>query len=403
MDWSLGQLIQAEQYPQDVYWPDDLEAFIPVPFDLNTYHTASIDQQRVQLFIKGIHSEQLIPLVWLDEEQQQRCVLDIPLWIKALQNELYRREHKKPITAMLPFHYHHIPGELRNTIASFLVKVNAQSGQKKNLFPRSIHNCGAEIFLGVCSARWGKDVLPKLILTHDIDTKAGFEWVERIAQIEEDCGFRSSWNIVPKHYSLNTSILDSLLERGHEIGLHGIWHNNSEAFLKEKQLVKQLETVKPIIEKYSIRGYRSPSWYKTQTMFKALSKYFIYDLSCLDNDMICPGGSGGVGFMRPFRLESGLIEFPCTLPFEVPLFNQKHPDDLVEFWKPKIQFIRNSQCLLLVNTHPDPNYSGNEKMLAVYRQFCQQLADEKWICYLPKDMAILFEHEHRTIPSTESN
>lgn len=264
----------------------------------------------------------------------------------------------------------------------------------------SLFNGGCEILIGVCNARWDFGIrLPVLVLTHDIDTEDGFYWAEKISEIEERFHFRSLWNVVPKGYRINKGVLYGLLERGHEIGLHGLWHNNVEAFLSEEQLRSELDSLKTFMDEFSIKGYRSPSWYRTRTLVKVLSEFFSYDLSCLDNDLICPGGSGGVGFMRLFKIESGLFELPCTLPFEAPLFYGVAPENLVEYWMPKIEFLKSSKGMLLINTHPDPHYLGNKKILLSYNKLLEMLSDGNWEAMLPREIVKNMIYEKTTIPA----
>jgi len=227
------------------------------------------------------------------------------------------------------------------------------------------------------------DGLPILMLTHDIESEKGFDWIERISEIEEGFGFHSIWNVVPMRYDIKKNILYKLLDKGHEIGLHGLWHNSCEAFLSVAQLRMELDNQQLFISEFSIRGYRSPSWYRTKTMFDVLSDYFLYDFSCLDNDLLCPAGNGGVGIMRPFIMKTGLIEFPCTLPFEAPLYFGISSEKIVEYWANKIEFMKASDAMLLVNTHPDPNYLGSNKLLIQYEKLLKKLFDDKWHIKMP--------------------
>jgi peptidoglycan/xylan/chitin deacetylase (PgdA/CDA1 family) len=187
-------------------------------------------------------------------------------------------------------------------------------------------------------------------------------------------------------YRIREKVLCGLIERGHEIGMHGLWPSNRESFLGEERMRAEFNNQKQFISRFSIKGYRSPSWYRTSVMFRVLSDFFSYDSSCLDNDLLCPGGSGGVGIMRPFRMKTGLVELPCTLPFDGPLYSGVSHDRLLEYWMPKIDFIRESCAMLLINTHPEPNYSGNDKMLKSYGKLLKLLSDGRWHCRLPKEI-----------------
>ncbi len=383
MTWFLAKLEKGESYPDEVYWPENIDAFIPLSDGCLKHPSAIPEKSSVQLFWNKAGSETRHPLAWINKKGLQEYALHIQPWVDALKNESYRPEHKKPLSAMLPFHYHRVPGPIRNLIATAITKLRDYTGHANNAFPVSLFNCGCEILLGVCNARWdfGFD-FPVLVLTHDIDSQDGFLWIEKIAKIEESLGVRSYWDVVPKKYNIKKDILHKLLNNGHEIGLHGLWHDNSEAFLTEEKLRSELSSVNPLINEFSMKGYRAPSWFRTQTMYSVLSEFFSYDLSCLDIDLFA-AGNGGVGFMRPFRMENGLIELPCTLPFENPIFWNVTPEKLLEFWKPKIDFIKASGGMVLINTHPDPYYSGNDTMIDCYKKLLELLIAQGFQAKLP--------------------
>ena len=48
------------------------------------------------------------------------------------------------------------------------------------------------------------------VLTHDVETQRGVGLIEQLAAVEEDLGFRSSWNFVPHKYSVDAGLLDDL-------------------------------------------------------------------------------------------------------------------------------------------------------------------------------------------------
>lgn len=387
MTWFLLKLEKGENYPQEFYWPEGIDAFIPASIELIKQPTLSPNREKVQLYYRRRISNERIPLLWIDDKGEQECVINISKWVEALKYESYRSEYRRPIMARMPFNYHYIPEKIRFNILSLVIKCRYYFRSLRESFPVSQHNCGCEILLTLYSSIGNlQSKSPLLMLTHDVETKYGFAWIERIAKIEEKFGFRSLWNIVPKRYHINKNILYNLLKHDNEIGMHGIWHNGKEAFLSEKQLRDEFSNLKSFKEEFKINGYRSPAWLRTKKMYDVLSDYFAYDLSCLDNDLMCPAGNGGVGLGRPFRFKSGLVEFPCTLPFEYPLYLDFSAERLIKYWRPKIDFIKNFNGMLLVTTHPDPNYLGNTKMIAIYEKLLGILADEGWRARLPRDI-----------------
>ena len=88
-----------------------------------------------------------------------------------------------------------------------------------------------------------------LVLTHDIETGRGQDFVRRVMDLEEDLGFRSSFNFVPERYPIDQSLVDELKERGFEVVIHGLKHdgklfNSLDEFerLTEKIGLKSTET-----------------------------------------------------------------------------------------------------------------------------------------------------------------
>jgi len=374
---------KASEMVKDLF--EEQQAFIPVSDSLMdfAYTKDNVAEYNVILFGRRLNRPAKFPLVWHDNIEI-RCEIDLAKWIKIMHQESYRPEHSIPITARLPFHYHKLPGVIRNFLAYVLL--NLKKVREDSVFPILPLNRGCEILLTACGVSEKKRSAPILALTHDIDTKPGFPWISRIAKIEEMYGFRSSWNLVPKSYDIDRPILHELKSKGHEIGLHGIWHNNQEAFLPKDRLHYELSTVQPLINEFEIMGYRGPSWYRTRSMFDVLERFFEYDTTCLDNDFVCPGGRGGVGMIRPFRIRDELVEIPCTLPFEAPLFFGHSSNSILQYWLPKIKWIKNTGGILVVNTHPDPNYLGNERMLKVYESFLAYLVKEDWKWMLPREI-----------------
>jgi len=388
MTWILARLEKGRNFPDRVFWPHGIDAVVPVSDTaINTLPGILPEKDSIQLYWKDTDSGKRHPLVWINSSGRQECALDIPRWIEDIKNETYRPEHKRSLISMFPVNYHYIPERVRYTIIAALVRLRSRF-RAKDFFPVSFFNCGCEILLSVIDGYEGRDKgQPFLVLTHDIESREGFRWIGRVRDIEENLGYRSSWNVVPMRYPIDKDILYNLIENGHEIGLHGLWHNSSEAFLEEGKMAGEFNKLEPLMREFSIKGYRSPAWYRTRTMFRVLSDFFVYDLSCLDNDLVCPAGNGGVGIMRPFMMRKGLVELPCTLPFEAPLYFGVSSRALVDYWRPKIDFIRKTGRMLLVNTHPEPNYLGNDKMLDSYARLLEMLSRDKWRLRLPGDVA----------------
>ena len=66
------------------------------------------------------------------------------------------------------------------------------------------------------------------VLTHDIDTRQGFDDIPLLRAAERARGLRSSWNVVPQRYPIDADTLAGLRAEGCEIGVHGLRHDGRD-------------------------------------------------------------------------------------------------------------------------------------------------------------------------------
>ena len=79
--------------------------------------------------------------------------------------------------------------------------------------------------------------------------------------------------------------------------------------------------------------------------------------------------------VQPYRIGE-LVELPVTLPFEIPLHLGYEPADLNNYWEEKIRWIREAGAMILVNTHPEPQYLGNPAVLRAYETLLEHLSGD---------------------------
>lgn len=314
---------------------------------------------------------------------------DWPRWRAFLLQQRYHPPLHRPLYTRMPVHYHYAPAFIRNYFAEKMAPVDEDTSEDD--YPGFPIEQGYEALedvlrqLGVAAAR---ELRPKVCLTHDIDKRQGFEYVRWIAEREMDFGFRSQWNVVGHHYPIDHRKLDWLVENGHEVGFHGYNHDCKLAFLSEGAIRRRFDTCYPLIKRYRMGGFRSPSYFRSPTLTRVLRDYFDYDLTYLDADWLCVGGKGGCLTVRPFELD-GLPVVPTTLPAEFSFSSGgiKISYDYL-YWKPKIDWLFAVGGHAVVNTHPDPNYTGSHRGLAAYSEFLEALAEtygDSWA--LPRDLA----------------
>jgi len=308
-------------------------------------------------------------------------------WREHILLERYATWRRRPFYTKLPFSYHRVPAGLRQRLAG---RFFSARGEELPSFPT---DTGFELLRCLKpddTFRLAKQALsnePRVVLTHDIDSQEAFDWVWPLAEVELAHGVRSSWNVVAGEYTLDEKTLDRLAENGFEIGLHDYLHDNKLIYLDETAMRRRLDRCRPFIERYGVRGFRSPSWFRGEMLYNVLQDYVDYDCSSLDFDGLCPAGPGGVLTTRPFHI-GRLVEIPTTLPLEAPLLNGVSPELIPAYWEPKIEWLKQADGLAVVNSHPDPVYSGNKTMVRVYARFLARLLDVfagRWS--LPRDLS----------------
>ena len=218
-----------------------------------------------------------------------------------------------------------------------------------------------------------------LVLTHDVDTQEGFDNIPEILLMEQDMGFRSSWNIVPYKYNIDQGIIDLIKYSGHEIGIHG-YNHDGKLYYSEKIFNERVPLINDAIKKYGAKGFRSPMVHRN---LKWLQKLDIeYDASCFDYDPYQPF-PGGTGSIWPFKAGK-FIELPYTLPQDHDLFYMMKRND-IEIWKKKAEWLIANRGMIMLITHPDYLNGKNKEH---YIDFLKWIKEKPGLWHaLPKEIA----------------
>jgi peptidoglycan/xylan/chitin deacetylase (PgdA/CDA1 family) len=227
-----------------------------------------------------------------------------------------------------------------------------------------------------------EDAKAAVVLTHDVDTQEGFDNIPEILMLEQELGFKSSWNIVPYKYNIDQGIIDLIKGAGHEIGIHG-YNHDGKLFYSEKIFDARVPYINEAIEKYGAKGFRAPMVHRN---LKWLQKLNIeYDASCFDYDPYQPF-PGGTGSIWPFRAGK-FIELPYTLPQDHDIFFMMKRKD-IEIWKKKTDWLIENHGVILLITHPDYLTEGYSKY---YTEFLEYLKTKDGLWHtLPKDLSEYF-------------
>jgi peptidoglycan-N-acetylglucosamine deacetylase len=162
--------------------------------------------------------------------------------------------------------------------------------------------------------------------------------------------------------------LAAILERGHELGLHGHTHRRPDHLSAREQRAELEDGLAALqaIGGLRVRGYRAPGWELTPTTLAALGELgFTHDSSLMADD-------------RPYRISAGareLTEFPVHWTLDdAPHF--KHgtdPTALTDAWLTELHAANAEERLITYTLHPD--ILGRPHRISVLQRLLDALHD----------------------------
>lgn len=281
-----------------------------------------------------------------------------------------------PLSSRLPVSYRRVPGWARSLLAGALGR--AQRFRESNWahFPAWPLDLSADFLadaLGMPASPFAQGPTP-VILSHDLDSPEGLaNLVRDFLDVEEQAGARSTSYVVPCAWPLDHGLLRAARERGHEIGIHGYDHSNRTPFAAPEERARRLNAARDLIDRYGVLGYRAPSLLRTRALIRGLRELYRYDSSIPTSGGLFPVPNNGCASARPFRFD-GLRELPVTLPRDGSLLFLGHrPREIARLWRECADTISRSGGVVVLLTHCEARFSGNPEMLAVYRDFLDQV------------------------------
>lgn len=234
---------------------------------------------------------------------------------------------------------------------------------------------------------WPQNRRFALILTHDIETAQGQDFVRQVANLEEKLGFRSSFNFIAEKYPLDQQLISELRQRGFEIGLHGLKHDG-KLFSSLQEFNRRAERINLCLKQMEAVGFRSPLTHRQPEWMQALD--ILYDSSFFDTDPFEPI-PGGVMSIWPFLL-GRFVELPYTLAQDHTLATVLG-ETTPRLWLEKIEFIAYYRGMALLNTHPD--YLLQPAVWNLYVKFLRALkARQDYWHDLPREAAHWWRARH---------
>lgn len=206
-----------------------------------------------------------------------------------------------------------------------------------------------------------------LVLSHDVDTQRGHDNVMKLAELEMDLGFRSSFNFVPERYKLSRKLIDKLWSLNFEVCVHGLNHDG-KLFWNKKIFSERAVRINEYIKNWGSVGFTSPSMHHNLEWMHLLD--IEHGTSTFDTDPFEPQPDG-CGTIFPYFVpgldnKKGYVELPYTLPQDFTLFILMGDKDS-RVWEKKVSWIASKGGMAFLNSHTDyMSFNNVDQTLETY-------------------------------------
>lgn len=209
---------------------------------------------------------------------------------------------------------------------------------------------------------WPNNKQFAFVLTHDVEGPEGVSKCKKLAELEMEMGFRSSFNFIPEgSYPVPTELLDWLKSNDFEIGVHDLNHDG-RLLRSRKSFKAKAERINYYLGQWGAVGFRAGFMLRNLEWFHDLN--IEYDASTFDTDPFEPMPDGIrtiFPFWKPIQENCsinirprhvGYVELPYTLPQDSTLFFLLQ-ERSAQIWLQKADWVISKNGMVLVNVHPD--------------------------------------------------
>jgi glycosyltransferase involved in cell wall biosynthesis len=235
-----------------------------------------------------------------------------------------------------------------------------------------------------------------VVLSHDVEGPKGLDRCRQLMAIEEACGFRSSYNLIPEGaYRVPKELRDEMVSRGFEVGVHDLKHDG-KLYNSRSEFRASAQRINGYLKDWNAVGFRAGFMYHNLEWLHDLD--CLYDASTFDTDPFEPQPDGA-GTIFPFWVgepgQKGYVEMPYTLCQDHTMFILLR-EQTIDIWKRKIDWIAHNGGMVFVDTHPDYINFGSERPnpqgypCSFYSQLLQYISSKYTGQYwhaLPRDVA----------------
>ena len=205
-----------------------------------------------------------------------------------------------------------------------------------------------------------------LIMTHDVETRAGRDFTSHLMDLDESYGLRASFQVIPEErYEVPDSYVSEIRRRGFEFNIHDLNHDG-HLYQRREEFLRRARKINAYGRRYQANGFRAGSMYRMLDWYDAYE--FSYDMS-LTNVAHLEPKRGGCCTVFPFFI-GGILELPLTTSQDYSVFHILN-DYSTALWRQQIDLIKQANGLISFIAHPD--YLISRRARKVYEALADHL------------------------------
>ena len=174
----------------------------------------------------------------------------------------------------------------------------------------------------------------------------------------------------PSAIPLDGAVLQTLRDAGHEIGVHGLYHDG-RLFENHAEFLRRAERINDYLEAWDSRAFAAPSAIRRLDWI-AESLDVDLDTSVPTAEVI-GAQPGGCCTVFPFFLDREIVELPMTMQQDHTLFEILRERDL-RIWDENLDLVREAGGICVLTSHPD--YLSSEGRLRSYASFLDRVSED---------------------------
>jgi len=133
---------------------------------------------------------------------------------------------------------------------------------------------------------WPENKKFALVLTHDVESKEGLRECRVLMKLEQDLGFRSSFNFISEgSYRVSAELRKDLTAGGFEVGIHDLKHDG-RLFASRRGFKRRAARINRYAREWAASGFRSGFMLRNLDWLHDLDVH--YDASTVDTDPRTP-------------------------------------------------------------------------------------------------------------------